>query len=130
MSVLRDVVDSGMPVAIFETQQRDLSHRIRFMMSPVMVLLINPFIRPFRFSRLFWTYFVPLLPLLRLLRLLHLLHLVVGWDGAVSVLRTYSRDEMVSMANEADSGSQFQWSCDTVAFGASRMPFLIGRPRC
>ena len=117
VSVLRNAVESGMPIAVFEAQQRDLSHLIRFMLSPIMVLLITPFIRPFRLSRLFWTYLVPILPVL------------VGWDGVVSVLRTYSCDEMVSMANEADSSNEFEWTCDTLATGPSRMPYLIGRPQ-
>lgn len=47
----------------------------------LMVLVMMPFIRPFKISRLIWTYAVPLTPLLTPI------------DGTVSCLRTYSVDE-------------------------------------
>jgi hypothetical protein len=49
---------------------------------PLVVLLVTPMIRPFRWSRLFWTYLVPAVPFL------------VLFDGVVSCLRTYTPDEL------------------------------------
>ncbi|MGI9471868.1 MAG: hypothetical protein ACR2NZ_10070 [Rubripirellula sp.] len=117
VAVIRDAVDSGMPIAVFEAQQRDVEHLIRFALSPIMVLLITPWIRPFRFSRLVWTYVIPVLPL------------VVGWDGVVSVLRTYDDDERRAMADEADPNQTYQWRCATERHGQSRLSFLVGWPR-
>ncbi len=49
------------------------------------VLLLTPAIRPFRWSRLFWTYVVPLVPL------------AVTFDGVVSCLRIYTPEEMLAL---------------------------------
>ncbi len=78
MSILQNAVDSTLPIAIFEGQERNLSHFIKFLFSPINVLLITPFIRPFKFARILFTYFILIVPIF------------VFWDGNVSVLRTYS----------------------------------------
>ncbi len=49
---------------------------------PLGALLVTPFIRPFRWSRLVFTYVIPVLPLL------------IVFDGIVSCLRVYSPDEL------------------------------------
>jgi hypothetical protein len=52
---------------------------------PLLAWLFTPFLRPFRWSRLFWTYVVPAIPFV-------LLH-----DGIVSCLRTYEPAELQAM---------------------------------
>ena len=51
------------------------------LLTPLAVGLATPFIRPFRWSRLFWTYVIPLVPL------------TCWWDGVVSQLRAYTPAE-------------------------------------
>jgi hypothetical protein len=58
---------------------------------PLLVLLTTPFIRPFRWSRLLWTYLVPVVPMVSL------------FDGLVSSLRTYSVWELRELTEELDA---------------------------
>ncbi len=115
--ILNDAVASGQAVAIFEGQRRDLRHLIQFAVSPIAVLLMTPTIRPFRLSRLVFTYLIPIVPLL------------VGWDGVVSVLRTYTADEMRHLASKADPDGRYVWEVGELASGMSVVPYLLGVPR-
>jgi len=48
--------------------------------------LTAPFARPFRISRIFWTYFIPVIPF------------VLVFDGVISCLRAYSKKELSLLA--------------------------------
>ncbi|WP_298868891.1 hypothetical protein [uncultured Gimesia sp.] len=114
--ILRNAIAAKEPIAIFEAQQRDVEHCIRFALSPIFVLLLTPFVRPFRILRLVFTYLIPLIPLF------------VFWDGIVSVLRTYTVDEMLEMASEADEQQSFEWKAEVINGGQIKLPYLIGWP--
>jgi hypothetical protein len=83
---------------------------------PLRVLLATPFILPFRWSRLFWTYIVPALPL------------VLTFDVVVSLLRLYSVEELRGLTAGLD---HYHWQIGTV--GARPIPlritYLIGTPK-
>ncbi|QDU10687.1 hypothetical protein V202x_40990 [Gimesia aquarii] len=114
--ILRNAIAAQEPIAIFEAQQRDIEHLIRFALSPIFVLLLTPFIKPFRISRLIFTYLIPLIPAL------------VFWDGLVSVLRTYTVNEMLEMANEADTQQNYKWKSEVLNCGQIKLPYLTGKP--
>jgi len=80
--VLADAVDANQPIAIFEATERSLKGVLSILFVPLMVLILVPFVRPFRWNRLILTYLIPALPL------------VLFWDGLVSALRTYSASEL------------------------------------
>lgn len=115
--ILRNAIAANEPIAIFEAQQRDMEHVIRFALSPIFVLLLTPFVRPFRILRLVFTYLIPLIPLF------------IFWDGVVSVLRTYTVDEMLDMASEADTQQNFEWKAGVINGGQIKLPYLIGWPK-
>lgn len=115
--ILADAVEYGQPIAIFEGQRRDLRHLVQFALSPVGVLMLTPWIRPFRWQRLVFTYLLPIVPLL------------VGWDGVVSVLRTYSGDEMRGLISRADPNQTFEWEIGELASGRGIVPYVCGLPR-
>jgi hypothetical protein len=71
------------------------------------ILLLTPFVRPFRWSRLLFTYGVPLIPLLVLV------------DGTVSMLRVYLADEMRELVASVPGHQRFEWD-----IGATRLPGL------
>jgi hypothetical protein len=81
------------------------------------MLLITPFIKPFSFKRIFWTYCIPIMPLVFL------------WDGLISNLRTYTPEELESIIYRLDN-NHFSWKVETISTG--RWPFnityLIGKP--
>lgn len=116
-TLLADAVEAGQPIVIFEGQRRDLRHFVQFALSPLGVLLLTPRIRPFRWGRLVLTYLIPIVPLL------------VGWDGMVSVLRTYTIDEMLQLSASADPHHQFEWDAGELASGRGVVPYLCGVPR-
>jgi hypothetical protein len=62
---------------------------------PLGVLVLTPAVRPFRWSRLFWTYLVPVLPA------------AILFDGVVSTLRVYTPDEMLAMGREV-GGDEYE----------------------
>src|SRR5262249_61475514 len=81
-AVLRDAARAGQPIGVFEVSDRTLSTLVPlFLLTPLLVALTTPFIRPFSWGRLFWTYVVPLVPL------------TCWWDGVVSQLRAYTPAE-------------------------------------
>ena len=85
---------------------------------PLGVLLLTPMIRPFRWSRLFWTYLVPVLPL------------AILFDGVVSCLRMYTPDELLAMGREV-GGDEYTWEAgfERLAGAPLPTPYLIGLPR-
>jgi len=84
---------------------------------PLAFLIFTPFFKPFRFSRFFFTYLIPLIPLYTI------------WDGCVSVLRFYRPEELARMATETEPDN-YVWSSGKVKnkFGI-HATYLIGYPR-
>lgn len=115
--ILQNAVNAGQPIAIFEAQERTISKLIQFFFSPIFVLLMTPMIRPFRLGRIVFTYLLPLVPFF------------VWWDGLVSVLRTYSVDEMKEMTKNLEKGDTFDWEIAKIKSGPAEVQYLIGTPR-
>lgn len=115
-AILHDAVRNRQGIGIFETTQRSVRSVLATALSPLLVLLATPWIRPFRWSRLFWTYVVPVVPL------------VVLFDGIVSCLRTYSVAELEELVDGLGAG-EYVWQAG-VAAGRVPVPitYLIGSP--
>lgn len=71
-----------------------------------MLFVCTPFICPFRLSRLFWTYFIPVIPLVLLV------------DGVVSCLRTYNPQELREIIKKLNA-TEYDWEVgeNSKAFG-------------
>lgn len=113
-AVLQDAVDAREAIAIFEITRR-ASSTMGFMFAWVVVLCVcTPWIRPFRWSRLFWTFVIPVIPL------------VLLFDGVVSCLRTYKLEELREIV-ESLNASEYRWE---IKEQAGKMPIttLIGLP--
>jgi hypothetical protein len=87
--VIEDAVRCGGGIGVFEAQERTVGAILFFLLYVPLTFLAVPLIRPFRWSRLFWTYALPALPL------------VVTFDALVSCLRTYTPEELQQMAGGA-----------------------------
>lgn len=116
-AVLSDTVRAKQAIAVFEVADRSVPMIISLIFVPLFVLVLTPFIRPFRWSRLFWTYLIPVLPLLIL------------WDGLVSYLRAYTPDELLAMANQVEPHA-YKWASgyQKAANVPGRMTYLTGVP--
>ncbi|HEV2131001.1 MAG TPA: class I SAM-dependent methyltransferase [Longimicrobiaceae bacterium] len=115
-AILGDAVRKGQGIGAFEFSERSARGVLMTVVSPLLVLLVTPWIRPFRWSRLLWTYLVPVVPL------------VVLWDGVVSSLRSYTPQEMEAMARGA-GGEDYRWEVGQVR-GRAPIPvtYLLGWP--
>ncbi len=116
-ALLRDAVESRSGIGIFEGTQRRPGAMLGMLLAPLMVWLVTPFIRPFRWTRLLWTYLLPVFPL------------VVLFDGLVSCLRTYTVAELTAFTAEL-SGSGYEWEIGETRAQGLRAPvtYLIGYP--
>ena len=99
-AILEDAVRDGRGIAVFEPMQRGVLAIAGVLLAPLAVLALTPLIRPFRWSRLLFTYGVPLVPL------------VILFDGIVSCLRTYSTDELREIVDAIDAPS-YVWEIGT-----------------
>ena len=117
--ILQSAVEAAQPIAIFEYPQRNaLIILLTFVLTPLLVALAAPFIRPFRCSRLVFTYLLPVIPL------------TCWWDGIVSHLRAYTAEELQRLAEYADGGGSFVWCAGRilVPYLPAHLTFLVGHP--
>ena len=83
-----------------------------------MPFVCTPLIRPFRWSRLLWTYLIPIIPL------------VLLFDGVVSCLRTYRPQELREIVENL-TAIAYQWEMGehSGASGKLAITYLIGHLR-
>jgi hypothetical protein len=116
--ILQDAVDAGEGIGIFEITRRTPS-AIGFVFAWVALLFFGaPWVRPFRWSRLLWTYLIPIIPLV----------LVV--DGIVSCLRSYRPPELQKIVKQL-TANQYHWEIGEIGanFGKPPITYLIGYPQ-
>lgn len=116
-AILNDAAQQRQGVGVFEATARRPQAILLMLLTPLVVLLVTPLIRPFHWSRLFWTYVLPLVPL------------IVLWDGVVSCLRTYSPAELREFTNGLGDGD-YIWESGEEKYPRSLIPvtYLIGYP--
>jgi len=61
--VLKCAVEAGQPIGIFEIPERSPLTMFPLLFTPIFVAVATPFIRPFWWRRLLWTYLIRLVPL-------------------------------------------------------------------
>jgi hypothetical protein len=114
-AILQNAVDAGEGIGIFEITRRAWS-TIGLMFAWVLMLFVcAPWMPPFRWSRLLWTYLVPIIPLVML------------FDGVVSCLRTYRPRELREIVDKL-TASEYQWEIGehSRANGEAPITYLIG----
>lgn len=114
LCVLRAAADSGRPIAVIEFIERRLLPLAGIFLSPLLVLFLAPFSRPFRWQALCFVYLLPLVPLM------------IFWDGLVSWLRVYSLDELRALAASVGVPG-YAWEAGRWRAGPVRVTYLLGR---
>ncbi len=114
-AALADAVEHGEGIAVFESGQRTILMLLAVLPVPVRILFTVPFIRPFRWSTLLWTYLIPILPIILL------------FDSIVSMLRMYNTEELRGLTTGLDS---YHWSAGTLRGKPIPLPvtYLVGVP--
>jgi hypothetical protein len=96
-AILQDAIHKREGIAIFEGAGPHPLTLLMLFLMPVGALLLTPFMRPFRWSRLFWTYVVPVIPFL------------LWFDGLMSCLRSYSVPELERLVAALPT-NEYQWN--------------------
>jgi hypothetical protein len=115
-AILADAVRQGQGIGVFEISRRAPREIAVIALTWLAVLAFVPFIRPFRWSRLAWTYLPPVLPLVGL------------FDGIVSCLRTYSPPELRELLRGLDT---YDWQIGETHSRWSPLvvTYLVGVPK-
>ncbi len=114
--ILKNAFETGTGIAVVEHTRRSPFGILSMLFTPILVWALTPFIRPFRFSRLFWTYVVPVVPF------------AILWDGIVSAFRSYTEPELRAMVAPLAS-PDYQWGFETFRVGGLvATTLLIGYP--
>lgn len=116
-AILQDAARKKVPIGIFEGASKSwFEIALVLFVFPFVILAITPFIRPFRLSRLFFTYIVPVLPL------------CIMWDGMVSILRIYS-PAMLQQLTEGINSEDYSWQSGKARhWSGAQVIYLIGYP--
>ena len=115
-AILADAARSREAIVVFEMGGRTVLGFLTIVILVALIPLFTLFMRPFRWSRLLFTYVVPLIPFL------------VLWDGMVSFLRVYSVEHVRELLKGVPSTPDYEWEVGTVALGPSKGLCVIGVP--
>ncbi|MBT9492924.1 MAG: class I SAM-dependent methyltransferase [Paucibacter sp.] len=118
-TIIADAINSRQGIAIAESTQRHPLLIAYMFVTPILVLITSPFQKPFRWSRLFWTYAIPIVPI------------AVAFDGIVSCLRTYTPAELMGLVANIPNSSQYDWDAgvERIGFLPIGVTYLIGTPK-
>lgn len=115
--IVRGAAAAGAPLACLEVTEKRIATLAGIFLVPLGALLVAPWRRPVRASRVFWSYFLAAIPIVTLV------------DGLVSCLRSYEPEELLQLAREA--APDYLWEAGRDP-GSRALPFrgtwLVGRP--
>lgn len=116
VAMMQDATNQRQGFGAFEGAQRrakTIAGIVLFM--PIAAVIAAPFVRPFRVSRLFWSWVLPVIPL------------VLSVDGVLSCLRAYSPAEMFAMC-ERVAAPGYVWDAGDASGRIGRVTYLLGYP--
>ena len=123
-ALIANIVARREPLAFFDVAASPALRKVPLVLAPAPMALnfvllflaslaIVPVVRPFRVSRLLFSYLPPLIPF------------VVAWDGTVSALRAYTPEELLAIARTVPGGSRYEWRAERTG----RALYLTGVPK-
>jgi len=118
-SILEDAVINKTPICIFEgAGKRVLDFMGILLFHSIIFIIVTPFIKPFKFSRLFLTYIIPVVSVTTI------------WDGLVSILRMYTQKDMLKLTKEIKQSENYEWKAEQIngKFG-NRLMYMVGFPK-
>lgn len=115
VAMLQDAANRGQGFGAFEGAQRRAKTIAGIVLMPIAAVFAAPFVRPFRISRLFWSWIIPVIPL------------VLFVDGVLSCLRAYSPAEMMAMCRRV-AAPEYAWDAGHASGRLGRVTYLLGYP--
>lgn len=116
-AILADVKESRQPICIFEISDNSFPILLWWIAIPLnflMTFFLTPFVRPFTWTQLFFTYVIPVIPIF------------FAWDGAVSNARTYTLEDLDILLNGLET-DDYKWEKGIIK-GRGKMIYLLGMP--
>lgn len=114
--LLEDAVRHGEGIAVLEAVERRALAIVLAALQPLPYLALAPFLGPFRWDRMLWSYLLPAAPAL------------LAVDGVASCLRAYTARDLLELASGLDG---YLWEAGEVAVARAPLhaSYLIGVPR-
>lgn len=118
VAILQDAADKRAPIGIFEGGGKTWAELVIFLLTfPIIILLVTPFIRPFKLSRLLFTYLIPVIPL------------GIMWDGLVSLFRLYNPRMLEQLLAQVHTPPGYTWRSGIVGNGPGKQViYMMGYP--
>lgn len=113
--MLADAVHRHQGIAVFEAAKCSFRRVIGTVAIPLLCWSVTPRIRPFRWSRILWTYLLPAVPFTLFI------------DGVLSCARAYSLDDLRELTDGL-GGNEYRWDIGEQRGGRIGITYLIGRP--
>jgi hypothetical protein len=114
-AILMDAFEQRQGIAVFDTAKRDPWTLFTVCFVPLLALWLVPSIRPFRWSRIFWNYFLPVIPF------------TLWFDGVMSCLRSYSQADLRESTAEFVS-EDYRWEVGEERGKLVNITYLVGCP--
>lgn len=114
-AILVDAVRRRQGIAVFEAAKCSVRTMLVITAVPALCWWVTLRMRPFRWSRMVWTYLLPIVPLTLLV------------DGVLSCLRAYSIEDLWELT-QGLGDSQYKWEIGEQHAGRIGITYLIGRP--
>ncbi len=113
--ILSNAVAQDAPIVIFEIQQRTILDVLIMLVHFPICWVVTPFMKP-TWVQLLFTYIVPIIPF------------CIVWDGMVSAMRTYTSDELGTMARTVDPTGRFNWQSGLSKHPLHSVSYFVGCP--
>lgn len=113
--ILESAFNDKQPICIFEISDNSFPAFLWWTAFPINIitcLFITPFVKPFSWQQLVFTYLIPIIPI------------CFAWDGAVSNARTYTLEDMDELL-EGLKSDDYNWEKGVIN-GKSKKMYLIG----
>jgi hypothetical protein len=114
-NILTDAFYQRRAIAIFELANPTLKTMLITSSIPFLAMFLSLRERPRRWSRLFFTFLIPIIPI------------ALMFDGLISCLRAYSQQELQALV-EGLSTPTYQWQIGEDRSGLLPVTYLIGSP--
>lgn len=115
--VLKNAMNSGTPIAAFEFTNRNLLTLLSVLPSFFFSFFLVPFIFPWKPSRFFWTYIIPMIPTVTFI------------DIIMSCFRTRDEKELNELVKNLNH-KDYEWEIGRLpTYFKLDLTFVVGRPR-
>lgn len=115
--ILSQIVNSKNPVVIVEGNNDSLWQVVGMtVFVPLTTLLTAPFVKPFRLTRLLFTYIIPVLPL------------IITIDGCIALLKLYNPKDLLELTSSINA-PKYEWKAGKNDNGrGGKIIYLTGKP--